>query len=283
MRKEAVRYLRCPHCSDAMAMTDGTLRCPLGHSFDVAKQGYVNLLPAAARFSADTAAMVAARADFLAAGHYAPIAEALAALARATAPTPTGGDPGCVVDIGGGTGYHHARVMAEFPGHEGILLDISKFAARRAARAHPRISAVVADAWDGLPIADGAASVVLNVFAPRNPAELRRILRPEGVLLVVTPRPDHLRELVEALGLLRVDEQKDERLADRFSAYFTEVARERSRSTMALDHKAVPRLVGMGPNAWHQHGERLEERIASLPEPCEVTVSITLTAYRPLI
>ncbi|WP_275559046.1 putative RNA methyltransferase [Streptomyces sp. 5-6(2022)] len=283
MRKEAVRYLRCPYCSDAMTTTDGVLRCPQGHSFDVAKQGYVNLLRGAAKFSADTAAMVAARAEFLAAGHYAPIAGALAALARATAPEATGGDLGCVVDIGGGTGYHLARVMSEFPDSEGILLDISKFAARRAARAHPRISAVVADAWDGLPFADGAASVVLNVFAPRNPAELRRILRPEGVLLVVTPRPDHLRELVEALGLLRVGEQKDERLADRLSARFTEVARERSRSTMTLDHKAVPQLVGMGPNAWHQQTERLEERIARLPEPCDVTLSVTLTAYRPLV
>ncbi|MFE9064517.1 putative RNA methyltransferase [Streptomyces violaceusniger] len=284
MRKEAVRYLRCPHCcDDAMTMADGALRCSQGHSFDVAKQGYVNLLRGAAKFSADTAEMVAARADFLAAGHFAPIAGALAALARETAPAPTGGDPGCVVDIGGGTGYHLARVMSEFPGSEGVLLDISKFAARRAARAHPRISAVVADAWDGLPFADGAASVILNVFAPRNPAELRRMLRPEGVLLVVTPRPDHLRELVEALGLLRVDEQKDERLADRFSAHFTEVARERSRSTMTLDHQAVPRLVGMGPNAWHQHGERLRERVALLPEPCDVTLSVTLTAYRPLV
>ncbi|MGP3944923.1 putative RNA methyltransferase [Streptomyces sp. 6N106] len=283
MRKEAVRYLRCPYCSGALTMAEGALRCSQGHSFDVAKQGYVNLLRGAAKFSADTAEMVAARADFLAAGHFAPIAGALAALARETAPAPTGGAPGCVVDIGGGTGYHLARVMSEFPGFEGVLLDISKFAARRAARAHPRISAVVADAWDELPFADGAASVVLNVFAPRNPAELRRMLRPEGVLLVVTPRPEHLRELVEALGLLRVDEQKDERLADRFSAHFTEVARERSRSTMTLDHQAVPQLVGMGPNAWHQQGERLKERVALLPEPCEVTLSVTLTAYRPLV
>ncbi|MEW2398075.1 putative RNA methyltransferase [Streptomyces sp. NPDC046862] len=280
MREEAVRYLRCPHCSDAMTMADGTLRCSLKHSFDVAKQGYVNLLRGAARFSADTADMVTDRADFLAAGHYAPIAESLAALARESAPV--SGDPGCVVDIGGGTGYYHARVVSELSGREGILLDISKFAARRAARAHPRISAVVADAWDRLPFGDRSASVVLNVFAPRNPAELRRVLRREGVLLVVTPRPDHLRELVDALGLMRVDEQKDERLADQFAGHFTEVARQGLHSTMALDHKALPQLVGMGPNAWHQQGGQLAQRVSLLPEPCDVTLSVTLTAYRPL-
>ncbi|MEU8032771.1 putative RNA methyltransferase [Streptomyces sp. NPDC049099] len=279
MRKEAARYLRCPHCSGTVTMAGNTLRCAEGHSFDMAKQGYVNLLRGAAKFSADTAEMVAARSDFLAAGHYAPIAESLAALARETAPA--SGDAGCVVDIGGGTGYYHARVMSELPDAEGILLDISKFAARRAARAHPRISAVVADAWDRLPFGDGAASVVLNVFAPRNPAELRRILRPDGVLLVVTPQPGHLRELVDALGLLRVDEQKDERLADRFAAHFTETARTATRGTMTLDHQTLPQLVRMGPNAWHQLDGQLEERIARLPEPCEVTLTVTLTAYRP--
>ncbi|MER6912301.1 putative RNA methyltransferase [Streptomyces sp. NPDC000594] len=283
MREEAVRYLRCPHCSDTMTMTGGTLRCPLGHSFDRAKQGYVNLLRGDVRFSADTAGMVADRAAFLAAGHYAPIAESLAALARGTAPAPVSGDPGCVVDIGGGTGYYHARVVSEFPDREGVLLDISKFATRRAARAHPRISAIVADAWDGLPFGDGAASVVLNVFAPRNPVELRRILRPDGVLLVVTPRPDHLRELVDALGLMRVDEQKDERLAERFAGHFTEVAGERLHHTMALDHQALTQLVGMGPNAWHQDGGRLAERVSLLPDPCDVTLSVTLTAYRPMV
>jgi 23S rRNA (guanine745-N1)-methyltransferase/23S rRNA (guanine748-N1)-methyltransferase len=264
-----------------MTMVNSTLLCSQKHSFDVAKQGYVNLLRGAAKFSADTADMVADRADFLACGHYAPIAEALATLARETAPATVSGDPGCVVDIGGGTGYYHARVVSAFPDREGILLDISKFAARRAARAHPRISAVVADAWDRLPFGDEAASVILNVFAPRNPVELRRILRREGVLLVVTPQPGHLRELVDALGLMRVDDQKDERLADRFAGHFTEVARQRLRSTMTLDHKALPQLVGMGPNAWHQDSGRLAERVSLLPEPCDVTLSVTLTAYRP--
>ncbi|MET9520186.1 putative RNA methyltransferase [Streptomyces sp. NPDC002994] len=280
MRDEAVRHLRCPHCSDTMTRDGSALRCGSGHSFDVARQGYVNLLRGAPKFHADTAEMVATRDDFLAAGHYAPIAGSLAALARETAPE--GGGAGCVVDIGGGTGYYHARVMSEFADAEGVLLDISKFATRRAARAHLRISAVVADAWDGLPFGDRAASVVLNVFAPRNPAELRRILRPEGVLLVVTPQSDHLGELVDALGLLRVGEQKEERLADRFAAHFTEVARERVRCTMALDHKALSQLVRMGPNAWHQEGDQLEQRIARLPEPCDVTLAVTLTAYRPL-
>src|SRR6202044_3128376 len=71
-----------------------------------------------------------------------------------------------------------------------------------------------------LPVADGAAAVVLDVFAPRNGAELRRVLHPAGRLLVVTPSPGHLAELAGPLGLLSVDPRKDERLAGTLGPYF---------------------------------------------------------------
>ncbi|GAA2711166.1 MULTISPECIES: putative RNA methyltransferase [Streptomyces] len=279
MLNTVAQYLRCPHCRGETSLRERSLVCPAGHSFDVAKQGYVNLLPHASAHSADSQEMVAARAAFLDAGHYAPLSAALAALARRTAPEPL---PGCVVDVGGGTGHHQARVMEEFPGADGVLLDVSKFAARRAARAHPRIGAVVADAWRELPLRDGAAGVVLNTFAPRNGPELRRILDPRGVLLVVTPEPGHLQELTGALGLMRVDERKEERLADRLSPYFSVAVSERLTSPMTLDHAALALLVGMGPNARHLAGEELARRVAALPPTCEVTLSVTLTAYRPL-
>ncbi len=279
MLNRVVRYLRCPHCVAPLAMNERVLACPNNHTFDVAKQGYVNLLSGAVKLSADTREMVDARAEFLGAGHYAPIAEALAGLARKTVDASV---PGCVVDIGGGTGYYHARVMDEFPETEGILLDISKFAARRAARAHERIGAVVADAWQDLPLHNDSASLVLNTFAPRNGPELQRILHPQGVLLVVTPRPDHLQELIESLGLMRVDERKDERLADQLAPYFSVAVSDRLTTTMSLDHRALGLLVGMGPNAWHRDAEDLAARIGRLPERCDVTLSVTLTAYRPL-
>ncbi|MGK5628740.1 putative RNA methyltransferase [Streptomyces sp. URMC 123] len=279
MLNTVVRHLRCPHCGEPLAERGPALGCSGGHSFDIARQGYVNLLSGATKLSADTREMVDARAAFLAAGHYRPIAEALVALARATADPAV---PGCVADIGGGTGYYQARLMDAFPGADGVLLDISKFAARHAARAHPRIGAVVADAWRDLPLRDGTASLVLNTFAPRNGPELRRVLDPRGALLVVTPRHDHLRELIGALGLLRVDERKEERLTAALAPYFSVVASERLTRTMSLDHDALALLVAMGPNAWHQGSGDLRERVAALPSPCEVTLSVALTAYRPL-
>ncbi len=79
MLDDVVGYLRCPNCGASLTRLDGSLRCGAGHSFDIARQGYVSLLqPGTAGGGGDTAAMVRARGEFLAAGHYAGIAGALA-------------------------------------------------------------------------------------------------------------------------------------------------------------------------------------------------------------
>ncbi|MBV9844638.1 MAG: 23S rRNA methyltransferase [Kutzneria sp.] len=280
MLDRVVRYLRCPHCACTLTASRRTLFCPDGHSFDVARQGYVNLLPRPTKLTADTKDMVNARAAFLAAGHYAPIADALVELLRGTVDTSLSG---CVVDVGGGTGYYHAAILDALPQAEGVLVDISKFAARHAVTAHERISAVVADTWQELPLHSEAATVVLNTFAPRNAPELHRILRRRGVLLVVTPRGDHLREIIGPLGLMRVEDRKEDRLAGQLEPYFTAVATDRLKATMALDHPALTQLVGMGPNAWHQNAHNLTKRISQLPRWSDVTLAVTVTAYRPLV
>src|SRR6266516_6833069 len=199
MLAEIVARLRCPLCRQELADLGGSLRCPRGHSFDQAKQGYVQLTAGPVSHPGDSAEMVAARAGFLAAGHYSFIADALARAAP---------DRGLAVDVGAGTGYHLGRVLDARPELVGLAVDVSKPALRRAAKAHPRAGAVLADAWRGLPVADHGAAVLLDVFAPRNGPEFARVLAPDGALLVVTPTARHLAELVEALALLRVDPAK---------------------------------------------------------------------------
>ena len=109
-----IRYLACPYCGDAMVRDGSSLRCAAGHTFDIARQGYVSLLPAGASGSGgDTAAMVQARAGFLAAGHFASVAAGVAETARDAAGAADG--PGCVADIGAGTGYYLAAVLGQLP------------------------------------------------------------------------------------------------------------------------------------------------------------------------
>lgn len=271
----AMPFLRCPVCAAGLADVGHALRCPAGHSFDVARQGYVNLTVTRMPHSGDTAEMIAARAGFLAAGHYDVITRALADLARDVT------TDGLVVDAGTGTGWHLAGVLDGLPDAVGLGLDVSKPALRRAARAHPRAGAALVDLWRPLPLADAAAAVLLNVFAPRNGAEFRRVLRPDGALLVVTPAADHLVELVTGLGLLRVDPDKAERVAERLGGHFSAVGARTYRRPLTLTHDDVHTLVGMGPNAWHTDGDRLASAIAALPTPVTVTVAVDVTVHRP--
>ena len=158
---------------------------------------------------------------------------------------------------------------------------MAKPAARRAARAHPRAGAAVCDVWRGLPLADACADVVLDVFAPRNGAEFRRVLRPGGRLVVVTPTPAHLAELVPLLGLIGVDPDKD--------AAARGVASGRgsgARSAHAVERELPPRRGrggrprGHGPERLaHRPRPRSSRRLAGRAGPVAVTASVTVRTY----
>jgi 23S rRNA (guanine745-N1)-methyltransferase len=265
---EAVDLLRCPVCEGDLALADGTLRCGSGHSFDIARQGYVNLVPG----SADTAEMVEARDQFLRAGHYRTLSAALAEEAAAA------GD-GAIVDLGAGTGYYVTRLLDALPNRVGLALDASPAALRRAARAHERDAALGADAWKPLPIKDRVAALVLSVFAPRNPPEMARVLAPGGALLAVTPTTRHLAELVGPLGLLSVPDDKEDRLDAQLAGHFELASRRTVEHAMFLSRDEAAQLVRMGPSAWHVDEASVAERLERFPEPATVTSSVTLSRY----
>ncbi len=269
MLREAVDLLRCPVCGSALEEGEGVLRCAEGHSFDIARQGYVNLVPG----PGDTAEMVEARDVFLAAGHFARLT---AVLAEAAANTDVAG---AVIDIGAGTGHHLARVLDAMPDRIGLAIDASTAALRRAARAHPRAAAIGADSWRDLPLRDGAAALILSVFAPRNPAEMARVLAPGGALLAVTPTTRHLFELVGPLGLLSVPEDKADRLDEQLGGHFELSERRAVEHAMFLNREEAAQLVRMGPSAWHVDEQTVAERLAVLPDPLTVTASVTLSRF----
>lgn len=276
MHSAVIAHLRCPVCRGPLVAEGRSVRCGRGHNFDQARQGYVDLTAGRSTHSGDTAEMVAARAALLGAGHFDPIS---IALSRATKRTLTSSSSEMIVDVGAGPGHYLARLLEDLPGYIGLATDISQPALRRAARAHPRIAAVRADVWDRLPVDDGAAQIVLNVFAPRSGAEFARILAPGGALVVVTPEPGHLAELVDGLDLIAVDPDKRERLAATLEPWFALESDETIDAPLRLSRSEAIALVAMGPNARHVTPAQVVARLPA--EPVKATIQVRLTVWRP--
>lgn len=271
----AVPALRCPVCAGELRLLAGQLACDRRHTFDIARHGYVNLISGRARpGTADSADMVAARDRFLRDGHYERVASATASMAARHDP----GTAGLVADLAGGTGYYLARVLDALPERRGLCVDVSSPALRRAARAHPRAAAIGADVWRPLPLAAGCAAHVLSVFGPRNAAETTRILAPGGTLTIAAPGAAHLRELREQLGLIGIDQRKQERIADAFRDY-TRVGETGVRFELELDRAGVGALVAMGPSARHIAPAELAGRVAAMPAAVAVTVDVQVSAW----
>ncbi|MEV5147099.1 methyltransferase domain-containing protein [Streptomyces sp. NPDC052727] len=269
--------LRCPTCrcrTARLSPSRGALRCPAGHTFDVARHGYAGLLTGIRATSGDDSSMVQARERFLSTGIYAPIRTAVARLVVDSAPAHAS-----IVDVGCGTGYYLAGVLDQLPGARGLGLDTSVRALRSAARVHERIAAVAWDVFRPFPLADGVADVVVDVFAPRNPAEFRRVLRPTGRLVVVRPTGRHLAELRSRVSVMvTVDPAKEERLHRALDPFFEAVVTERVEYTEPLTRQEVLDLVAMTPSARHVSRADVSDD-GLLPD--QVTVSVLATVYRP--
>ncbi|QYN16734.1 putative RNA methyltransferase [Amycolatopsis sp. DSM 110486] len=269
--RRVVDALRCSVCLAPVGLAGRTVRCEDGHSFDLARQGYVNLLHARIPAgTADTVPMVEARSALLNSGAYAPLADELARVAAPAA-------RGLVIDAGAGPGYYLARVLDAAPEATGLALDVSAVALRRAARAHERLGAVVWNLWEPWPVGDGVASVVLDVFSPRNPAEFHRVLEPGGVLVVAAPLPGHLAELGDLV--LSVDERKEERLETALGDHFARVSRVDVVHTAPFTASQVHDVVAMGPAGFHLDRDGRRERLEAASAR-DVTLAVGVSVWR---
>ena len=179
--------LLCPICGEILNKEDRALVCPNRHSFDIARQGHVNLLPVQNKRSlqpGDTAEQVRSRRAFLEGGFYAPIANALCALASDHSCT------GPILDVGCGEGYYSAQ-LAEHLNTELVGLDISKEAVRFAAGKYKGHTWLCASAAR-LPVPDHSIGLLTSLFALTMPEEFRRVLRPDGAYIQVLAAEDHL-------------------------------------------------------------------------------------------
>jgi 23S rRNA (guanine745-N1)-methyltransferase len=267
--------LRCPVCGARLLRATAALRCPARHSFDIARHGYTSLLTGTRPTSGDDAPMAQARDRFLQTGSYDPIRAAITDLAVRTARPPT-----IVVEVGCGTGYYLAGVLDALTTGRGLGLDSSARALRIAAKAHPRAAAAASDVFRPFPVAAGSVDLVLDVFAPRNPAEFHRILRPGGRLIVTRPTGGHLAQLHRQVErMVSIDPVKEQRLHRALDPYFEAVNTERIAYATPLTPREAVDLVLMSPSARHLTIDDLDHDTAAFP--AEVTVSVLATAYQP--
>ncbi len=192
-------FFTCPICKKRFIRQNQSLVCPNGHCFDIAKQGYVNLLRSrgAARRHGDDKMMVAARTAFLNAGYYNPLRDAVTELAVRHA------KDGCVVlDAGCGEGFYTAFLRAALE-NAGISvsvygIDVSRDALIACAARDSGIGLAAASISD-IPAENGSVDILLNLFAPYDAAEFARVLKPGGALIRVFPGKRHLWELKAAV------------------------------------------------------------------------------------
>ena len=192
--------LCCPLDKLALRQENTQLRCANGHSFDIARQGYVNLLVPGdkrSRDPGDSKAMVVARRAFLSSGHYEPVAHRLAQLVR-----PLTGVDSVIVDAGCGEGYYLEQLRAQLPASRHstptmIGFDISRAAVQAATRRFAATWLVASNR--NIPLAADSADCLLSLFGFPMFESFRRVLKDSGALLIVNAGPQHLIELREIL------------------------------------------------------------------------------------
>ena len=265
----------CPLCAGALRREGGALRCGAGHSFDIAREGYVNLLPVQAKHSlapGDDKTMSTARRAFLDKGWYAPLREALCALAvELTSSSPT------VLDAGCGEGYYTSGIRqaleqaGKMPRVAGT--DISKFILRSAARRDKEVAFAVASSYH-LPLASESVELLLDCFSPLAAEEFARVLRPGGVFLYVIPAAEHLWEMKQVLYDRPYRNEEKE-------THYTGFTHERTvpvETVMDLPEEDLKALFEMTPYAW-KTPRAGRERLLGL-EGLQVRAAFRILVYR---
>ena len=252
----------CPACGSALEREDRALRCANGHSYDIARQGYVHLLPVKqmhAKIPGDTKQMVDARRVFLSGGYYDAFRDKLAELTDKYLP-----ENGVILDAGCGEGWYDRCIARQFEEAGRPLelagFDIAKPAVRLAAKALPSARYAVASSFHQ-PVRTGWADVLLNCFSPFAQEEFLRVLRPGGRLIYAVPGAEHLFQMKAVLY------EKPYKNPVQEVAYpgFRAIGEREVQGTITVPHDQLEALFAMTPYYWKTPRDGAA-RLAALPE-----------------
>ncbi|WP_397334609.1 putative RNA methyltransferase [Paenibacillus sp. 1011MAR3C5] len=240
----------CPLCSTSMRVEElRQLICRKGHSFDIAKQGYVNFLPrpAASKYGQS---LFRSRSMMSESGFF----ESLDRLIACQILAHIGNQPVRLLDMGCGEGSHLTRILdmmqtAGCHGTAGVGLDIAKEGVRMAASRQPHLLWCVADLARS-PLAGRSFDFILNILSPSNYAQCQRLLKDDGFLIKIIPGDGHLQELRTAFRTANRS-NSGSKLEERFRDNFKLIQSLPLRTRSKLDADLIPHAIAMTPLSWH--------------------------------
>lgn len=299
------KYFVCPLCREELRLEGTSLRCERGHTYDVARQGYVNLAPGARQSEYYSRESFEHRGQILSAGYYSHIVDAVLSAvgrycgqiaasidfaglrtrsgaqlrgARGRADLRSSGPQmraPVILDVGCGEGFYARAVQAAHPDATVLAFDISKDSVQLAARE----DAGCAVRWfvgnlAELPVRDGAVDCVLDVFSPVNYAEFARVLGGSGVVIKVVPGARHDEQLRElARGQLRHGDYSNEQVVGQFAEHFDVLERRLVSQTFPMPADDVLAFARMTPLLFNVDVDSLDlSRIHELTVEAEILV-----------
>ena len=248
-REVSIQYLQqhkdifiCPICKESIQINDtGKMYCINNHSFDVAKQGYVNLMtkPVASMYSKE---LFESRQQIITSGLYDEVQHAIAQLLSGEQ---------VILDTGCGEGSHLERICEQLPSSVGVGIDLSKEGIIAAAKHYGNKIWCVGDLANS-PFQAGSFTTILNFLSPANYDEFKRLLVPGGKVIKVVPQSNYLQQIrVQAFADSAKETYSNEQTVSRFKESFSKVKVIRITYTKPIETALVPKLLEMTPMGWH--------------------------------
>ena len=237
----------CPICQEKLTLVESSLKCYNRHSFDLAKFGYVNLVPQIKQSANYDKENFQNRQQILEAGFYHAILEAVSDLLANSETSTT------VLDIGCGEGFYSRKLQESHPDKTFYAFDISKDSVQIAAKSEPNwaVNWFVGD-LARLPIRDASMDILLDIFSPANYGEFRRVLSKDGILIKVIPTKNHLKEIRQKVqDQLTNKDYSNQDIKDHFQEHFTILSSQTASLTKTITANQLQALLSMTPLLFH--------------------------------
>ena len=237
----------CPICQENLTLVESSLKCYNRHSFDLAKFGYVNLVPQIKQSANYDKENFQNRQQILETGFYHAILEAVSDLLANSETSTT------VLDIGCGEGFYSRKLQESHPDKTFYAFDISKDSVQIAAKSEPNwaVNWFVGD-LARLPIRDASMDILLDIFSPANYGEFRRVLSKDGILIKVIPTKNHLKEIRQKVqDQLTNKDYSNQDIKEHFQEHFTILSNQTASLTKTITADQLQALLSMTPLLFH--------------------------------